>query len=67
MKVFEKIIRDELMIKCKEKIRVNQHGFLPHKSCTTQMTDFIDSLTLSLNENIRIDDVNFDFARLLIL
>ena len=51
------------MIKCKEKIRGNQHGFLPHKSCTTQMTDFIDSLTLSLNENIRTDVVYFDFAK----
>ena len=37
MKTFEKLVRNELMIKCQQKINQKQHGFLPGKSCTTQM------------------------------
>ena len=40
-----------------------QHGFLPSKSCNTQLVDFCDSLALSLNKNIRSDVIYFDFAK----
>ena len=63
MKVFEKIVRDELLAKCQQKLNQNQHGFLPEKSCTTQMLSYVDSLSVSLNDNIRTDVVYFDFAK----
>ena len=63
MKVFEKIVRDELLAKCRDRLSHNQHGFLPQRSCTTQMVDYIDSLSTSINENIRTDVVYFDFAK----
>ena len=63
MKIFEKIVRDELLAKCQHKINQAQHGFLPQKSCTTQMVDFIDSLTFSINDNVRSDVIYFDFAK----
>ena len=63
MKVMERIIRDELLSRCSELIDPRQHGFLPRKSCTTQMVEFCDSLSLSLNKNIRSDIVYFDFAK----
>ncbi len=63
MKVFEKIVRDELLAKCRDKLNHNQHGFLPQRSCTTQMVDYIDSLSTSINDNIRTDVVYFDFAK----
>ena len=63
MKIFEKIIRDELMIKCETKIYTNQHGFLPQKSCTTQMISFTDSIATAMNSSIRSDIVYFDFAK----
>ena len=63
MKVFEKIIRDELLKKCEHKLNNNQHGFMPKKSCTTQMVHFTESLSLSLNDNIMTDVVYFDFAK----
>ena len=63
MKVFEKIVRDELLSKCRDKLDQRQHGFLPKKSCTTQMVGYIDSLCVSINENIRTDVVYFDFAK----
>ena len=63
MKIFEKIIRDEIMKKCEHLIKNNQHGFLPSKSCTTQMIPFTDSIAIALNEGLRTDVVYFDFAK----
>ena len=63
MKQYEKIIRVELMTICENKIQDCQHGFLPYKSCTTQMINFTDSLAVSLNENCHIDVIYFDFAK----
>lgn len=63
MKVYEKIIRDELLHRCNHLIDQRQHGFLARKSCCTQMVDFCDSLALSLNDNIRSDVIYFDFQK----
>ena len=63
MKVMERIVRDELMMKCGHLVDPRQHGFLKDKSCTTQLVDFCDSLALSLNSNIRSDVIYFDFAK----
>ena len=58
MKIFEQIIRDEIMLKCRHLLNENQHGFLPSKSCDTQ-----ESLMLSLNNDIQNDVVYFDFSK----
>ena len=63
MKTLERIIRDELMFRCNEYINSRQHGFLPLKSCCTQMVGFCDSLSISLNKSIRTDVIYFDFAK----
>ena len=63
MKVMERIVRDELMARCGHLIDPRQHGFLKNKSCTTQLVDFCDSVSLSLNNNIRSDVIYFDFAK----
>ena len=63
MKQFEKIVRQKLMEKCESLINPNQHGFLPKKSCTTQLVTFTDSLALSLNSNYRVDTIYFDFMK----
>ena len=63
MKIFEKIVRDELMTKCQHLLNSNQHGFLPSKSCTTQMIGFTESIAYSMNELMRTDVVYFDFAK----
>ena len=63
MKFFEKVIRDELLAKCESKLNQFQHGFLPSKSCTTQMIPFADSLSISLNDRVRCDVVYFDFSK----
>ena len=63
MKIYEKVIRDELLSRCGHLIDQRQHGFLASKSCCTQMVDFCDSLALSLNDNIRTDIIYFDFQK----
>ena len=63
MKVFEKIVRDELFAKCQHKLHGSQHGFLPNRSCATQMVGYIESLSLSINDSIRTDVIYFDFAK----
>ena len=63
MKIFERIIRDELYSKCSHLIDPRQHGFLPKKSCNTQMVDFCDSLTISAINGTESDVIYFDFAK----
>ena len=63
MKVFEKCIRDKIYNLCKDKITPNQHGFLPNRSCTTQLVPFVNSLSFTLNCKGQSDIIYFDFAK----
>ena len=63
MKIFEKCIRNELLRLCQDKIHFSQHGFLPSKSCTTQLIPFVNDITLNLNNNYTTDIIYFDFAK----
>ena len=63
MKVFEYCIKDLLMKKCGHLINDSQHGFLPNKSCTTQMVPFSSNLAYALNKSSRVDVIYFDFAK----
>ena len=63
MKVFERCISKELLTACIDRIHPSQHGFLPGKSCTTQLIPFVDSLSLSLNNNNITDVIYFDFEK----
>ena len=63
----EQIVRDELMVKRGHLIDPRQHSFLKNRSCscTNQLVDFCDSLSLSLNSNIRSNVIYFDFSKAL--
>ena len=63
MKVFEKIVREGIRRKCGHHINRAQHGFLPGKSCTSQMIHFTDSLAGSINDAGRSGVVYFDFVK----
>ena len=63
VKTLERIVREELMKRCYNRIDQRQHGFLFGKSCGTQLIGFCDSLALSLNQNTRTDVIYFDFAK----
>ena len=63
MKVFEKCIRIKLFDLCADMITECQHGFLPSKSCSTQMLEFTSDLAINLNSAAQTDIVYFDFAK----
>ena len=63
MKIFEYMIRDLIMEKSSQFIDHRQHGFLPKKSCSTQMIPFTENLAFALNNSSRIDVIYFDFAK----
>lgn len=63
MKIFEKSLRNRLYQHCKHFITNKQHGFLPERSCTTQMLNYTDTLALHLNEQSQTDVIYFDFAK----
>ena len=63
MKIFEKCIRAKLFDLCADKITECQHGFLPGRSCNTQMLEFTNDLALNLNSSLQTDIVYFDFAK----
>ena len=50
MKVFEKIVRKEVILRTSHLIDPRQHGFVDFKSCTTNMVGFIDSLAVNMND-----------------
>ena len=63
MKVFERILYDELLARTQEKIDPRQHGFLKNKSCNTNLLTFTESIARSLHEKIGTDVIYFDFAK----
>ncbi len=63
MKTFERIIKDEILLRTSHLLDDRQHGFLSHKSCTTNMAHFCDNLALSLNDCLRTDVIYFDFSK----
>ena len=63
MKIFEAQIRDTLLARCQHLLDHRQHGFLPRKSCTTQLVKYIDNLSQTINDSSRADVVFFDFMK----
>ena len=63
MKVYERVIRADLMYRIESKLDPRQHGFLPGKNCETQLIPFYDNLACSLNKGSRTDIVYFDFSK----
>ena len=60
-KIFEKCIRDEILLHCQHLLNDSQHGFLPLRSCTTQ--PFAYDISLGLNSNHLMDIIYSDFAK----
>ena len=63
MKIFEKCVRVKVFSICSDKITSCQHGFLPSKSCGTQMLEYTCDLSVNLNSKLQTDIVYFDFAK----
>ena len=48
MKIFERIIKEDILIRTAHLIDKRQHGFLSNKSCTINMIGFTDNVVLSI-------------------
>ena len=62
-KIMECIIQQELLDRCREKLSPIQHGFLPNRSCTTNLINLKDDIALNLYRDIGADIIYFDFAK----
>ena len=64
-KVMEKVIKESMMshLKRNKLIRNTQHGFMPNKSCTTNLLAFLESVTKAVDEGKNVDVIYLDFAK----
>ena len=64
-KVMERIIKDTLMshLTRNRLIRPSQHGFVPKKSCTTNLLEYLEKVTKAVEEGKDVDIVYLDFAK----
>ena len=65
MKTFEKILKQEILLRTSHLLDERQHGFLSKKSCTTNMIGFSDSIVMSINDchSMSTDVIYFDFSK----
>ena len=64
-KLMESIIRDEIMkhLTENELLSTCQHGFVPKRSCVTNLLETLDNWTESLDSGKPVDAVYLDFAK----
>ena len=65
MKIFERVLKKEILNRTTHLLDERQHGFLSQRSCTTNMVGFLDSVALSVNDlkTVSTDVVYFDFSK----
>ena len=65
MKIFERILKDELLIRTSHLLDCRQHGSLNFKSCTSNMVNSTDKLVMSINDTqtLSTDVIYFDFSK----
>ena len=66
-KVLESLIRDALMehLDTHSLLSVEQHGFRPRRSCSTQLLETIDAWSKLLDEGTALDVIYLDFRKAL--
>ena len=64
-KLLESILRDEMMrhLEMNKLIRQSQHGFMPRKSCGTNLLEFLERVTRAVDEGKPYDVIFLDFAK----
>jgi Reverse transcriptase (RNA-dependent DNA polymerase)/Endonuclease-reverse transcriptase len=64
-KVFETILRDDLVehLVSNGQLESSQHGFVPGRSCTTNLIEFLDKVTEAVDGGHGVDIVFLDFAK----
>ena len=66
-RLMESILRDAIVehLKVNNLIKSSQHGFMPHRSCLTNLLEFMEEITKLLDQGCSVDLVYLDFSRAL--
>ena len=64
-KIDESIIKDALVdhLLCNSLLNLSQHGFLPNRSCLTNLLEFFEFVTKSVDEGLPVDVIYLDFSK----
>jgi len=64
-KVLESIIKDNIVnhLLLNKLVRDSQHGFLKHKSCTTNLLEFMEKVTMMVDNGDPVDIIYLDFSK----
>ncbi len=64
-KLLESLIKDKLMqhLEDNNSIFPSQHGFMPGRSCTTNLLEFFEYVTAAVDEGDPVDIIFLDFAK----
>jgi Reverse transcriptase (RNA-dependent DNA polymerase) len=64
-KVLESLIKDNLMrhLIQNKLIKDSQHGFMPNRSCTTNLIEFMDTVTKNIDSGKPVDVFYLDFSK----
>ena len=62
-KIMEKIVQEELLIKTRDLINLEQHGFLSGKSCATNSLTLTEDIARNLHNDKCVDIIYFDFVK----
>ena len=61
-KILEKVASESLLRACLPALPVSQHGFIPRRSCTSNLACFMDHCQSSLSEGLQTDAIYTDFS-----
>ena len=62
-KVYEKHVRKHMVDHVGKLIAPEQHGFLPGRSCTSNLLDSMDVILHMIDDGLRVDMLFFDFSK----
>ena len=64
-KIIESIIRDELLkhLMVNKLLSKAQHGFIPRRSCLSNLLETLDFITSTLADGQNVDEIMLDFAK----
>jgi hypothetical protein len=64
-KILESLIRDSLMahLMGNNLLKESQHGFMPGRSCTTNLLEFLEKVTSLVDSGEAVDVIFLDFAK----
>ena len=61
-KVLEKVVCDALLIHCSKSLPPSQHGFLPNRSCVSNLSTFLKHSWDSIQDGAQTDSIYTDYS-----